>query len=65
MEKYRLQRRNLGPAYTADAVKDYEAMLDGILEKNIQIMRERSGTIYDLDTFLNFFTSGQYSYLSN
>ncbi|EPE24579.1 Cytochrome P450 [Glarea lozoyensis ATCC 20868] len=57
MEKYRLQRRNLGPAYTVDAVKDYEENLDSILEQNINTMREQSGTAYDLDNFLNFFTS--------
>jgi hypothetical protein len=59
MEKYRLQSRNLGPAYTVDAMKDYEDNLDSILEQNINTMREQSGTAYDLDKYLNFFTSGQ------
>jgi hypothetical protein len=60
MEKYRIQRRAMGPAYSVDAVKDYEKGLDSILAKNIAIMAERAGKSYDLDKFLNFFASGQY-----
>lgn len=59
MEKYRAQRRAVGPAYTAEAVKEYEENIDGILEKNIGIMHERAGQSVDIDLFLNMFASGQ------
>ncbi|KAF4633223.1 hypothetical protein G7Y89_g4902 [Cudoniella acicularis] len=55
MEKYRMQRRAIEPAYTADAVKDYEENLDEILTKDIRIMHERAGRSVDLDMFLNMF----------
>ncbi|KAH6669246.1 benzoate 4-monooxygenase cytochrome P450 [Halenospora varia] len=57
MEKYRMQRRAIGPAYTADAVKDYEENLNEILKKDIQIMHDRAGQTTDLDLFLNTLTS--------
>jgi len=59
MEKYRLQRRLVGPAYSVDSIKDLEPNLDKILEKNIDIMRERSGQPMDIDIFFNYFTSGE------
>ncbi|KAH8748691.1 cytochrome P450 [Hyaloscypha sp. PMI_1271] len=57
MEKYRIQRRVVGPAYTADAMKDLEPNLDQILKKDIGIMKERAGQVVDLDLFLNLLTS--------
>ena len=58
MEKYRLQRRLVGPAYSVDSIKDLKPNLDKILEKNIDIMRDRSGQPIDIDIFFNYFTSG-------
>ncbi|RDW84948.1 hypothetical protein BP6252_02538 [Coleophoma cylindrospora] len=56
MDKYRTQRRLIGPAYTADAMKDLEGNLNAILERNIAIMRERDGMNVDVDDFFNLFT---------
>jgi hypothetical protein len=59
MEKYRVQRRLIGPAYTADAMKDLEPNLDTILIKNIKLMRARAGQSVDVDIFFNMFASGE------
>lgn len=59
MEKYRTQRRITGPAYTADFIKYLESNLDFILERNIEIMRDRTGQSVDIDIFFNYFASGQ------
>jgi hypothetical protein len=60
MEKYRIQRRAVGPAYTAEAMKDYEANIDSILLKDIDIMHQRAGKSADMDLFLNCFASGKH-----
>ena len=59
MEKYRIQRRATGPAYTADSMKDLEDNLDKILEKNIKFMRSRPNQPVDVDIFFNYFASGK------
>jgi hypothetical protein len=59
IEKYRMQRRITGLAYTADFMKDLESNLDFILERNIEIMRDRTGQSVDIDIFFNYFASGQ------
>lgn len=59
MEKYRIQRRAVGPAYTADAMKDYEVNIDSILKKDIAIMHQRAGKSIDVDLFMNCFASGK------
>jgi hypothetical protein len=58
MEKYRLQRRLVGPAYTADSMKDLEENMDQILANNVETMRKRAGQIVDVDLFFNKFASG-------
>lgn len=40
-------------------MKDLEPQLDSILEKDIRIMRERSGEPVDLDMFFNMIASGE------
>ncbi len=60
MEKYRTQRRAVGPAYAEAAMKDLEPQIDAILEKNVNNMRERAGQSVDLDLFFNMFASGRY-----
>ena len=60
MEKYRVQRRLTGPAYTADSMKDLEPNLDKILSKDIRIMRDRAGQSIDVDIFFNMFASGKF-----
>ncbi|PVH87163.1 cytochrome P450 [Cadophora sp. DSE1049] len=57
MEKYRTQRRALGPAYTESYMRDIESNLDAAITKNIGIMRERARQTVDLDMFLNMFAS--------
>ncbi|KAL2063471.1 hypothetical protein VTL71DRAFT_5276 [Oculimacula yallundae] len=59
MEKYRHQRRAIGPAYSEKYMRDIEANLDNMIAKNIDIMHQRAGQSQDLDTFLNMFASGQ------
>lgn len=59
MEKYRIQRRVTGQAYTESAMKDVEGNIDTILEKNINIMRERTGQSTNVDVFFNFFALGE------
>lgn len=59
MEKYRVQRRALGPAYAEAFMKYLEPKMDEILSKNIRLMRERSGQVVDLDIFFNYFASGK------
>ena len=61
MEKYRLQRRLIGPAYTENSMKDVESNMNTILEKNINIMRRREGRSENVDIFFNFFALGESS----
>jgi hypothetical protein len=63
VEKYRTQRRAVGPAYSEAAMKDLEPLIDAILEKDIGIMRERSGQPVDLDLFFNMIGSGKCFFL--
>ena len=58
MEKYRIQRRLTGQAYTEKAMKDVEGNLNAILEKDINIMRGRSGQSTNVDVFFNLFAMG-------
>jgi hypothetical protein len=58
MEKYRLQRRLVGGAYTPGFIRELEGNLDDILEKNVAIMSQRAGMSVDIDTFFDFFASG-------
>jgi len=62
MEKYRLQRRLIGPALTADFMKNVESNIDDILVKNLGIMHERAGQEVDADLFFNRFVSGSTLY---
>jgi hypothetical protein len=59
MEKYRVQRRVTGPAYTENSMKDVEGTMNTILEKNINIMRVREGQSTNVDIFFNFFALGE------
>ena len=59
MEKYRIQRRATGPAYTENFMKDVKRNLDIILEKNINIMKQREGQGTNVDIFFNFFALGE------
>lgn len=58
MDKYRLQRRLVGPAYTDNFMRQIEGNLDNILERNIAIMIQRAGRIEDIDHVANFLASG-------
>ncbi|KAH6711399.1 benzoate 4-monooxygenase cytochrome P450 [Leptodontidium sp. MPI-SDFR-AT-0119] len=57
MEKYRAQRRGIGPAYTESYMRDIESNIDAIVAKNIGIMHQRAGQSVDLDIFFNMFAS--------
>ena len=64
MKKYRIQRRATGPAYTENAMKDFEADIDTALKKDIDIIHKRAGESVDLDILFNFFASGQFTHPS-
>ena len=57
--KIRIQRRAVGPAYTAEAMRDLEPSFDFIMEKNLKLMKERSGEAVDIDIFCNMFILGK------
>ncbi|KAG4442450.1 hypothetical protein IFR05_002052 [Cadophora sp. M221] len=57
MEKYRAQRRAIGPAYTESYMREIESNLDAIVAKNIWIMHQRARQSVDLDFFFNMFAS--------
>lgn len=58
MEKYRRQRRLIGPAYTADYMRSVEDKLDEILVKDVALMHERASEDVDADLFFNRLASG-------
>jgi hypothetical protein len=58
LEKYRTQRRAIGPAYSAESMKDLEPKIDFIFEKNFKFMRERAGKPIDIDIFCNMLVLG-------
>jgi hypothetical protein len=58
MEKYRIQRRLIGGAYSASFMKEVEGNLDKILGRNIKAMTQRTGLGVNIDTFFDYFASG-------
>ncbi|KUJ24373.1 cytochrome P450 [Mollisia scopiformis] len=50
VEKYRTQRRAVGPAYSEASMKDLEPQIDEVLEKDISIMRQRADC-YSMTSF--------------
>lgn len=64
IEKYRLQRRLIGPIYSSDGMKDIEPNIDKVLEKNVKIMHNRVGEGVDADIFFNYFASGKYMFIN-
>lgn len=61
MEKYRRQRRLIGPAYTAEYMKNIEDKLDEALTTDVAVMHERAGEVVDVDLFFNRLASGNTS----
>ena len=59
LEKYRIQRRLIGPALTADAIKPLERNIGDILVKDIAVMHARAGEEVDVDFFFNSLASGR------
>jgi len=65
MQKYRLQKKTVGPAYAPEFVKELEPLIDTILKRNVLTMMEmveKNGLLAEeqgvnIDTFFNFFTS--------
>ncbi|TAQ84790.1 hypothetical protein B7494_g6894 [Chlorociboria aeruginascens] len=55
MEKYRFQRRLLGPIYSATSMKDFEPLVNDVLTKNVNKMRQLQGKIVDIDTWCIMF----------
>lgn len=58
MEKYRLQRRLLGPVYSAGQMKHYEAAIDKAIMDDTARMREVAGRDVDVDLWSNYFALG-------
>ena len=59
MEKYRLQRRLMGPTYSSGQVKDYEAALDKAVSDDVAIMHEIAGKPESVDLWFNYFALGR------
>ncbi|KAH8810802.1 benzoate 4-monooxygenase cytochrome P450 [Xylogone sp. PMI_703] len=53
MDKYRLQRRLVGPIYSQSSMKDHEPQLDAVLSGIIEKMHQLSGKSFDIDTWCN------------
>ncbi len=58
MDKYHLQRRLIGPTYSAQQVKEYEGLLDKAVQGNVSIMREIEGSPKNVDIWFNLFVGG-------
>jgi len=58
LDKYRLHRRLLGPAYTPAAMSQMESNMDEIILAQIDIMKQRAGIIVDFELFFSKFISG-------
>jgi len=61
MEKYRLQRRIVGPAYSPNSVKDLEPLLDAQLSKHMTIMHEKSNKTVDINLWCSKISLGESS----
>lgn len=61
MEKYKLQRRIIGSAYSASFMQEVEPNLDRIMETNIKSMIDREGLSVNIDTFFNYWSSGEFA----
>jgi hypothetical protein len=59
MDKYRLQRRLVGPTYASSSAKDYEMALDKTIIEDIGIMHEIAGKPEDVDLWFNYFALGK------
>lgn len=58
LNKYRLQRRLIGPAYTAGAIKQMETSMDDLIKSQIGIMTERAGMVVDIESLFHKFITG-------
>lgn len=52
-DRYRLQRRLVGPVYRLDSVKKYEDAVDGVLERVIARIRSLNGAEVDLKEWMH------------
>ena len=59
MDKYRIQRRFIGPIYSAASMKDHERAWDEIINHNVSIMKERAGISVSIDIWMNMFALGK------
>jgi hypothetical protein len=58
LEKYRLQRRLVGPIYTTSSVKDYETALDSAVKEDVATMHEIAGNPENVDLWFNYLALG-------
>jgi len=61
MEKYRLQRRIVGLAYSPNSVKDLELILDAQLTKHMRIMHENPNKCADINLWSSKISLGEFS----
>lgn len=52
MDKYRLQRRLIGPMYSVSAMKDHESAIRRIVSENVAIMHSKAGESVDIDVWM-------------
>jgi len=59
LNKYRLQRKLIGPAYTSTVMKQIESEIDGIILAQIKVMKERANRAVDIELLFTKFISGE------
>lgn len=59
MDKYRIQRRLIGPVYAVSSIKDVEPALDSILTEIVASMDRWAGKTVDLDTWSHMLAIGE------
>ena len=60
LEKYWIQRRLTGPAYSPDFMRELDDKLEKILEMNVNIMHQRVEQSVDIDHYFNYLASGKH-----
>jgi hypothetical protein len=61
INKYRVQRRLIGPIYSANSMKDFEDLVHTILKKDIQKMHEMPKKVSDIDMLCSKLSLGESS----
>lgn len=58
INKYRLQRRQIGPIYSASSIAELDRPIDETLIKIMASMRQEAGSVVNLDIWCHMFGLG-------